>query len=214
MMASAFPIAHVEIQQGHDKMTKPENYDSTISGIACRWQAQLPDSSGSARAWLCGITSAAVADQLQRDARGRPRLPEGMGDISWSHSGGRMLLAYVESGSIGVDVEMLARRVDALHIARRYFADTEIAMLEALEAEPRHAAFLHLWCAKEAVLKAHGYGIGFGLSRVAFDFTNDALRMLNCDPTLGDVTYWRLHAFTPGPGYLAVLAYCDGILRA
>lgn len=124
-----------------------------------------------------------------------------------------MLLAHVASGSIGVDVEMPARRVDALHIARRYFADTEIAMLEALEAEPRHAAFLHLWCAKEAVLKAHGHGIGFGLSRVAFDVTNDALRMLNCDPALGDVADWRLHVFAPEPGYLAVLAFYAGILR-
>ncbi len=188
--------------------------DFVIDGITCRWQAQPPDTLASARNWLSGIAGHALAGQLQRDASGRPRLPAGSGDIGWSHSGGRMLLAHAASGRIGVDIEMLARRVDALHIARRYFADTETAMLEALEAEPRHAAFLHLWCAKEAVLKAYGYGIAFGLARVAFDFTNDAVRMTHCDPALGDRAHWRLHALTPEPGYLAVLACCDGILRA
>lgn len=185
-----------------------------IEGISCRWQPQPQDTLGCAREWLRDLAGDPVAGALQRDARGRPRLPAGLGDIGWSHSGGRMLLAKVACGRIGVDIERLARRVDALNIARRYFADTEIVLLETRQIETRHAAFLHLWCAKEAVLKAHGRGIAFGLSRVAFDIAGDQLRMLHCDPALGDVADWRLHAFTPEPGYLAVLAHSDGILRA
>jgi 4'-phosphopantetheinyl transferase len=137
-----------------------------------------------------------------------------MGDVGWSHSGGRLLLAHVASGHVGVDLERLARRVDALRIARRQFASAEIALLQDLDEAARAIAFLHLWCAKEAVLKAHGHGIAFGLARAAFDVTEDTLRMTHCDPALGDVADWRLHAFSPEPGYLAVLAFSDGILPA
>lgn len=184
-----------------------------IDGIACRWQAQVPDTLPLAREWVGGITGNIAAQQLRRDPRGRPRLPEGMGDISWSHAGGRLLLAHAASGIVGVDVERLARRVDALRVARRHFADAETGMLEALDPTLRGAAFLCLWCAKEAVLKAHGHGIAFGLSRVAFTMEGDQPRMTRCDPALGAPADWRLHAFAPEPGYLAVLARRDGILR-
>ena len=187
-------------------MKEPGYRDFRIDGIACRWQAQLPDTLRSARDWLSGIAGHAVADGLRRDARGRPRLAAGMGDIGWSHSGGRLLLAHVPSGRIGVDIERLARRMDALRIARRYFADTEVAMLEALPARPRQAAFLRLWCAKEAVLKAAGHGIAFGLHRVAFDVDGAAPRMTHCDPALGSPDDWTVHQLAPEPGFIAVLA--------
>jgi 4'-phosphopantetheinyl transferase len=195
-------------------MNEPACADFTIAGVACRWQPLPPDSLRSARDWLREIAGAAAAGGLQRDARGRPRLPAGRGDIGWSHAGDRMLLAHAGSGIVGVDIERLDRRVDALRIARRHFADPETALLRELDDAARATAFLHLWCAKEAVLKAHGHGIAFGLSRVAFAVAGDALRMTGCDPALGDAADWRLHAFAPEPGYLAVLAACDGILRA
>ena len=188
--------------------------DFAIDGIACRWQGQVPDTLPVARGWLRRIAGTDVAGQLQRDARGRPRLAAGAGDIGWSHAGGRLLLAHASSGTVGVDVEREDRRVDAVRVARRYFASDEIAVLDALDAAARGVAFLRLWCAKEAVLKAHGLGIAFGLSRVAFEINGHSLRMTHCDPRLGDVSDWRLHVQTPEPGYLAVLAWHDGILRA
>ncbi len=197
-------------------MDEGASRDLIVDRLSCRWQGLglVPDTLPGAREWLQGVAGHVVAGGLRRDARGRPRLPTGMGDIGWSHSAGRLLLAYSCSGTIGVDVERENRRVDALRIARRYFADEEIAALEALDADARSSAFLRLWCAKEAVLKAHGHGIAFGLSRVVFQLEDDKIRMTRCDPPLGDVADWRLHVLTPEPGYLAVLAWHGGILPA
>lgn len=187
-------------------MTPPDARDFAVGALQCRWQpmpatARAQDIAG---AWLRGIADAAVADGLHRDARNRPRLARG--DTGWSHSHGRLLLAYGEHGWVGVDVESRIRRIDPLRVARRYFAAEEIAALQSRDGDARQPAFLRLWCAKEAVLKAHGGGIAFGLHRVVFDAAADGLRMLRCDPALGSVDDWRLHLLEPEPEYIAVLA--------
>ena len=202
------------IKQRHAAVNDPICLQTPIDDVTCRWQALPADTLGSARAWLREVAGEEVAGSLQRDERGRPRLGASLGDIGWSHSGGRMLLAHAPSAILGVDVEKMSRRVDAMRIARRYFAATEVALLQSLDSAARHIAFLQLWCAKEAVLKAHGHGIAFGLSRVAFHGCEAQLHMTHCDPALGQIGDWRLHAFSPEPGYLAVLACCNGILRA
>ena len=101
----------------------------------------------------------------------------------------------------------------ALELAARYFAPGETRRLRALPADAREAAFLRLWCAKEAVLKAHGHGLSFGLQRLAFDATATTPRLLRCDPALGAASDWRLHA-RDGDGHVAVVARHDGILPA
>ncbi len=188
--------------------------DFCIGLLLCRWQAQPASTLPLAREWLRALAGGDVAGHMQRDHRGRPRLPAGMGDIGWSHAGGRLLLAYAPSGVVGVDVERADRRVDALRIAQRYFTAAEIDALGALDADVQRVAFLRLWCAKEAVLKAHGHGIAFGLSRLAFEVDGDNIRMTGCDAALGAVTAWQLRALTPEHDYLAVLAWRDDILPA
>ena len=181
--------------------------------LRLHWMPRPPDAFASARDWLREIAGGDAARALQRDARGRPRLPPGHGDIGWSHSGDALLLAWVPTGVVGVDIEPRARRVPALRIARRYFTDDEVAALAALPDVARDDAFLRLWCAKEAVLKAHGHGLSFGLHRLAFDATATAPRLLRCDPALGAASDWRLHA-RDGDGHVAVVARHDGILPA
>ena len=73
--------------------------------------------------------------------------------------------------------------------------------------EWRDFVFLRLWCAKEAVLKAHGYGLAFGLHRLVFVETEYGLLMAACDPALGVPADWRLHEFIPADGYVAALAW-------
>ena len=181
--------------------------------LRLHWMPRPPDAFAIARDWLREIAGGDAARALQRDARGRPRLPPGHGDIGWSHSGDALLLAWVPAGVVGVDIEPRARRVPALRIARRYFTDGEVAALAALPDVARDDAFLRLWCAKEAVLKAHGHGLAFGLHRLAFDATATAPRLLRCDPALGAASDWRLHA-RDGDGHVAVVARHDGILPA
>ena len=87
------------------------------------------------------------------------------------------------------------------------------ATLAALPDIARDDAFLRLWCAKEAVLKAHGHGLSFGLHRLAFDATATTPRLLRCDPALGATSDWRLHA-RDADAHVAVVARRDGILPA
>ena len=180
--------------------------DFALERLRCRWQAMPVAVRAQAIAadWLRDVAGDTAADGLHRDARGRPRLPRG--DAGWSHSHGRLLIAYAEHGRIGVDIEPRARHADPLRIARRYFAEEEIASLAGLEVDARQLAFLRLWCAKEAVLKAHGGGIAFGLHKAVFDVAGDGVRMLRCDPSLGHIDDWSLHELAPEPGFIAVLA--------
>ena len=67
---------------------------------------------------------------------------------------------------LGVDLECRQRKVNALPLAQRFFADSEFRYLQGLPSEIRAAAFLRLWTGKEAVLKALGRGISSGLDKV------------------------------------------------
>ncbi|MHB8911397.1 MAG: 4'-phosphopantetheinyl transferase family protein [Lysobacter sp.] len=163
-----------------------------------------------ARTWLAarlGVAPAALA--LGRDDRGRPRLapPHAGHDCSWSHSGDGLLLAIGEGMRVGADLERLRPRPRAQALAERYFTTPEARWLATRADSERGRAFLRLWCAKEAVLKAHGHGLSFGLDRLRFEEHHGALQLVACDPGLGAAAAWSLREFEPAPGYLAALAW-------
>jgi 4'-phosphopantetheinyl transferase len=182
-----------------------------------RWQPWAgadrarPDGAwAAAHAWLASLPDGPAARlPMQRDAHGRPRFAAadtGTGiDAGWSHSGDGLLLAFARGVVLGVDMEFERPRPNALAIARRYFAPAEVAWLETQPAGGH--AFLRLWCAKEAVLKAHGRGLAFGLHRLAFAERDGALVLVDADAALGDPAAWSLHEFVPHPGYRAALAW-------
>ncbi len=163
-----------------------------------------------ARDWLgAQLDAAPDALPLLRDALGRPRLaaPFAGFDVNWSHSGDGLLVVLGAGVQVGIDLERRRPRPRALEIARRYFTDSEASWLAAHPEPARDSAFLRLWCAKEAVLKAHGRGLVFGLHRLEFGEHDGALRLLACDPALGAAAEWSLHAFVPQPGYHAAIAW-------
>ena len=187
-----------------------------------------------AHAWLASLPDgpADALPRMRRDAHGRPRFPEDAGvDAGWSHSGDGLLLAFARGAVLGVDMEFERPRAKALEIARRHFTRAETDWLESQSpgshphesrpsgttaaaadrgdaaCAPRDLAFLRLWCAKEAVLKAHGRGLAFGLDRLAFEERGGALVLVAADPALGDPAAWTLHEFVPHPGYRAALAW-------
>ena len=123
--------------------------DFSTERLQCRWQRLPPhaDALGLAGEWLDTLSVGRAG--LHRDHRGRPRLPPGGGDIGWSHSAGRLLMAFAPQGRVGVDLEASARTSRALTIARRYFTPEEADALATLDAASRQQAFLRLWCAKE-----------------------------------------------------------------
>ncbi len=188
----------------------PPPLDFSTEYLQCRWQP-LPvrmDVLALAREWLLALRVDGAG--LHRDTRGRPRMPAGAGDIGWSHSAGRLLMAYAPQGKVGVDIESSCRRAEVMPIARRYFAEDEVEALSALDDAGRRRAFLRLWCAKEATLKATGLGIAFGLQRVTFDVSSAAPRMTRCDPALGAIDTWTIRQLEPEPGFIAVLASTAG----
>jgi 4'-phosphopantetheinyl transferase len=179
------------------------------------------------RGWLA--QGLGVADlMLLRDGRGRPYPALGRGaadeahdpylannvtelDVNWSHSGDLLIAASGSGLRLGVDIEHLRPRPKALALAQRFFAVEETAWLAGLAADPARLTrdFTRLWCAKEAVLKAHGHGLSFGLHRLRFAMDGDTgpPRLIACDPSLGMPECWRLQAWTPEPGYWATLAW-------
>lgn len=180
--------------------------------VRCAWRPHRHGTPAEAlvRPWLSDALQApAEALPLQRDRHGRPRLaaPYDRFDASWSHSGERLLMALGDDVLVGADLELLRPRPRALALAGRFFTADETAALAALPEHAREAAFTRLWCAKEAVLKAHGRGLAFGLDRLQFAERDGAWRLVDCDPALGAPGDWSLHGFEPLPGYVATVAW-------
>ncbi|MFC5570402.1 4'-phosphopantetheinyl transferase family protein [Lysobacter yangpyeongensis] len=166
-----------------------------------------------ARDWLAGALGVTPATlNLGREPRGRPRLgaPQDGYDCSWSHSGDGLLIALGHGVEVGADCERLRPRPRALDLAQRYFTAPERDWLAAFAAgAARDRAFLRLWCAKEAVLKAHGHGLSFGLEKLRFAEAGARLALVECAAGLGRPRDWSLHEFEPASGYVAALAWRD-----
>lgn len=162
------------------------------------------------REWLAAkLDCPAARIGFRRDEHGRPWLgaPAQGWDCNWSHSGNGLLIGLGAGVRVGVDLEWLRPLPRALEIAARFFTATETEWLRAVAPEDCRDAFVRLWCAKEAVLKAHGRGIAFGLDRLEFAPVADALALVACDRLLGSPAEWRLHELAPAPGYRAALAW-------
>lgn len=175
--------------------------------VVCRHRHGAP-AQDDALPWLATELNA-PALQMARDTFGRPRLPATLPgfDASWSHSGDGLLVALGQGVQVGADLERLRPRPRALELAQRFFAPEETRWLAAQPPAARELAFVRLWCAKEAVLKAHGRGIAFGLHRFVIGERDGRLALLAAAPELGAVADWTLHEFAPSPDYRAALAW-------
>ncbi|MEO6365914.1 MAG: 4'-phosphopantetheinyl transferase superfamily protein [Luteimonas sp.] len=183
-----------------------------LGPLHCRWRPHVRGQAAEplVRAWLAGqLRCAEDAVPLQRSPRGRPQLGAPFADVdaSWSHSGDGLLMAWGRGLRLGVDVEQMRPRPRALDLSARYFTAVETQWLAARTGHAREEAFIRLWCAKEAVLKAHGHGLAFGLDRLAFAETADGLVLRECDAALGEARAWSLIEFVPVNGYRAALAW-------
>lgn len=148
---------------------------------------------------------------IERDARGKPHLHAPFADraISWSHSGHALLVAMGPARELGVDVEQYRERPRMMEIAQRFFHPSELGWLRAQDDAARTDAFVRLWCIKEAVLKAHGQGVSFGLEKLVFGEREGRLQLVDCDAELGHPAQWHLHEWVPTAGYRGALAWRD-----
>jgi 4'-phosphopantetheinyl transferase len=183
-----------------------------LGPVRCAWRPYRHGNPAEplVRDWLSGeLGTAADALAIHRSAHGRPRIgaPHADWDASWSHSGEGLLMALAQGLRVGIDLEVKRPRPKAQVLANRFFAPAEAAALAALPDALREAAFVRLWCAKEAVLKAHGQGLSFGLHRLCFSLEGEDWRLHACDPALGAPADWTLRTFRPSADYLATLAW-------
>ncbi len=145
----------------------------------------------------------AGATRLRGAVDGAPSL-----EFNWSHSGRYALVAVARAVPLGVDIEHVRPRLRALELAQRFFAPPEAVALGAIGADARDAAFIALWCAKEAVLKARGEGLAFGLARVAFaPGSEGAWRPLAIDAALGGTVGWQVMQFSAAARYRGAVAW-------
>jgi 4'-phosphopantetheinyl transferase len=138
---------------------------------------------------------------------GRPALaaPHESLAFNWSHSGDRALLAIARGVAPGIDLERWRPRPRALEIAQRFFCADEAAGLAKLDAKQLTSAFLELWTAKEAVLKALGHGIAFGLDRLRFAVPPAIPGLLWLDED--DASQWQLQRLPADGEFVATLAW-------
>lgn len=125
-----------------------------------------------------------------------------------SRSGDRALLAVARGRQVGVDLEVVDRKVDHEAVARRFFSLAEQAQLAALAPEHRQLAFFAGWTRKEALVKATGHGLSVGLHRFSVSLRPDQpARLLEVHGDSGGATRWSLVDLGAGAGagYAAAL---------
>jgi len=107
---------------------------------------------------------------------------------------------------VGVDVEQHRLGVDALGIARRYFAWEEAETLSALSLEEVDTHFLRLWTCKEAFVKAIGLGLSYPLDRfVVSGLKHGEPEYSSVEPEYGPPSAWSLRTWALAPNcYVAV----------
>jgi 4'-phosphopantetheinyl transferase len=159
---------------------------------------------------LCRYANLAPIPAIERGLHGKPfvsSLP--WLDFNLSHSGSRAVLAFARGQPLGIDIEERERTLSYLGLARRFFSPAEAMVLERLPKPRLGPAFLDLWTHKEAVLKALGAGLQFGLARVEFALDDDgSVRSLARIAAEGGAgAEWKLWRLDPGPGAFGALAW-------
>ena len=122
----------------------------------------------------CGVEPAAL--KFAAGERGKPFIPPecqpGIAQVSFnlSHSNGRALLVVADGREVGIDIEAVSSRTNALSIAGAYFCGPELAAIREAPHDLTLDAFFRYWTAKEAVLKAQGCGLGVPLDSFCIVF--------------------------------------------
>jgi len=126
--------------------------------------------------------------QFDYNSTGKPRLASthrSTLEFNVSHSGDWALFGFSQLLPVGVDTELFQRRTNFEALAPQVLSVNERAKLELLPTSERNLAIMRAWVAKEALLKAIGVGIGFGLQLVEFPMPQPSVcAPLKIDPML------------------------------
>ena len=101
---------------------------------------------------------------FEKNAQGKPFLPDTRIQFNLSHSGDYALIALSDA-PVGIDIERHKPARDVLAIAQRYFTPTEYLYIKNQDDQNKTSTFYDVWSAKEAYVKALGEGIAYGFDR-------------------------------------------------
>ena len=192
----------------------PREIAADLDGAIHLWR--LPWRREQGRTPLLGLLAAylRVAPStlvLEEDAHGKPYLASAHTlRFNWSHSGHHAVVALTRDLELGVDIEQAREGVHVLELAQRFFSPSEAEELAACDEAERDQLFLRLWCAKEAVLKALGRGLAFGLGRVEFALSPGGWRPVRFDAEAGAAAGWQVLRLFLGPDCPGALAWRGG----
>ena len=149
--------------------------------------------------------------EFETGSHGKPSLARGQSDLAFNltHSDRLVACALGDVESLGIDVESVERRVDAEHIARRYFSQNEIFALAQFSGPERHTRFIEMWTLKEAFLKATGAGLAAPLNTFGFELHGTSgLQFSPPDDTTA--AEWHFALFAPSPAHRLAVAARSG----
>jgi 4'-phosphopantetheinyl transferase len=141
---------------------------------------------------------------------GKPHVAPGLAgrrplSFNLAHTDGLVACAVTRDADVGIDVERIDRRTDALALADRYFSPIEIAQLERCPEDERQARFIEIWTLKEAYVKATGDGLSLPLQDFAFVF--DGLASFRFVLLAGDHSEtWHFGLFRPSDQHRLAVA--------
>lgn len=111
-----------------------------------------------------------VAIRFQTGLHGKPYLEVGQSEVplqfNLSHTRGMGVFAFQIGAEVGIDVENSHRRVNELELGQRVFTPAELDSLRPLDPQGRRERFFAFWTAKEAFLKATGFGLSLDPRKV------------------------------------------------
>jgi 4'-phosphopantetheinyl transferase len=137
---------------------------------------------------------------LMPDAAARTRL-----SFNLAHTDGLVACAVARDAEVGIDVEAVDRRADALGLAGRFFSPAEVAELQRCPDGTRLLRFIEIWTLKEAYVKAIGEGLSCPLHEFAFVFDDPrSVRFESVDmPCAAD---WQFALFEPSDRHRMAVA--------
>jgi 4'-phosphopantetheinyl transferase len=127
--------------------------------------------------------------------------------FSVSHSHDRALFALARDRDVGVDVEHIRTDCAIDSIAQLFFSPEEQASIKSLPDPLKHRAFFSCWCRKEAIVKALGRGLPFGLHRFEVSvLPGDAAKLRSTSDDAIEIKSWSLVDLAVCDGYEGALA--------
>ncbi len=137
-------------------------------------------------------------------------------DLNWSHtditfnvshSHDLAIIAVSIKNIIGIDVEMVRKDIEYEKLSKRFFSELEHQQIMGFDETSRLEAFFSTWTRKEALVKATGTGIAYGLNK--FDVSVDPdqpAELLDNRWEDGCQPRWSLLNIETWPDYKACLA--------